>query len=35
MELTIRHLGARTPNEEVVRLDVPVDEVFFVDRLYP
>ena len=35
MGLTIRHLGARAPNKKVVRLDVPVDEVFFVDGLYP
>lgn len=34
-ELTIRRLGGRTPNKEVVRLDVPVDEIFFVDGLYP
>jgi hypothetical protein len=27
--------GARSADEEIVRFDISVDEVLFVDRLYP
>lgn len=35
MELTIRILGAGTADQEVIGLDVTVDEVLLMDRLYP
>lgn len=30
----IRALGARAPDQKVVRFDIPVDEILLVDRLH-